>query len=115
MSTPRILSIVRPALYDRLFATDTRAKLHAIGEVTLQPDDTPWTPARLAGEIGGYDALLTCWGAPKLTPAVLEAADRLAIVAHSAGSVNSSSRGTAGAGHQGLFGVVAMAPPSPFA
>jgi phosphoglycerate dehydrogenase-like enzyme len=87
MSTPRILSIVSPALYDRLFADDVRAKLHAIGEVTLQDDDRRWTSERLVGEIGGYGALLTCWGAPKLTPEVLDAADRLGIVAHSAGTV----------------------------
>ena len=87
MSTPRILSVVTPELYDRLFADDIRAKLHAIGEVTLQADDRPWTPERLAAEIGGYDALLTCWGAPELTPAVLDAAGRLGIVAHAAGTV----------------------------
>jgi phosphoglycerate dehydrogenase-like enzyme len=87
MSIPRILSIVSPALYDRLFADDVREKLHAIGDVTLQANAAPWTPERLAGEIGGYDALLTCWGAPKLTPAVLDAGERLKIVAHAAGSV----------------------------
>lgn len=87
MSTPRILSIITPDLYDRLFAEDARATLRAIGDVTLQADSTPWTSERLAGEIGGYDALLTCWGAPRLTPDVLAAAGQLGIVAHSAGSV----------------------------
>jgi phosphoglycerate dehydrogenase-like enzyme len=87
MSTPRILSIIAPALYDRLFAEDVRATLHAIGDVTLQADDRPWTPERLAAVIGPYDALLTCWGAPELTTEVLAAAGRLGIVAHAAGSV----------------------------
>lgn len=87
MSTPRILSLVSPALYDRLFEPDVREMLHGIGEVTLQDDDSRWTSERLAGVIGDYDALLTCWGAPKLTPEVLEAAKRLKIVAHSAGTV----------------------------
>ncbi|HWV24286.1 MAG TPA: hydroxyacid dehydrogenase [Thermomicrobiales bacterium] len=84
---PRILSIITPALYDRLFAPDVREMLHAIGEVTLQDDDTPWTSGRLASVIGDYDALITCWGAPKITPDVLDAATRLRIVAHAAGSV----------------------------
>ena len=87
MSTPRILSLVAPALYDRLFEPDVREMLHAIGDVTLQNDDSKWTPERLAGVIGDYDALLTCWGAPKMTPEVLDAAKRLKIIAHSAGSV----------------------------
>lgn len=84
---PRILSIISPALYDRLFADDVRGVLHGIGDVTLQADDERWTPERLAGVIGDYDALLTCWGAPTLTSEVLEQATRLKIVAHSAGTV----------------------------
>lgn len=87
MSTPRILSLVSATLYDRLFAQDVRESLHRIGDVTLQQDDTRWTPGRLAGVIGDYDALLTCWGAPKMTPEVLDAAEKLKIIAHSAGSV----------------------------
>jgi len=84
---PRILSIVSPVLYDRLFVPDVREMLHNIGDVTLQDDESPWTPERLTGVIGDYDALITCWGAPKMTPEVLDAATKLKIIAHSAGSV----------------------------
>jgi phosphoglycerate dehydrogenase-like enzyme len=86
---PRILSIISPELYDRLFEPDIRETLLAIGDVTLQSDDSPWTSVRLAKEIGDYDALLTCWGAPRMTPEVLDAACKLRIIAHSAGSVKS--------------------------
>ncbi len=37
--------------------------------------------------IAGADACVTCWGTPALTPAMLEAAPGLKLVAHAAGSI----------------------------
>lgn len=45
------------------------------------------TSAEVAKAVPGYDALITGWGTPVLTPAVFERADALRIIAHSAGTV----------------------------
>jgi phosphoglycerate dehydrogenase-like enzyme len=37
--------------------------------------------------VPGFDAVLTSWGSPRFTDQVLDAADRLKIVAHAAGSI----------------------------
>lgn len=43
-------------------------------------NDDPETAARLAAQIGGYDGLVVCHGAPTISTAILEAAPRLRIV-----------------------------------
>jgi len=49
--------------------------------------DRDYTSDEVAEKIKGFDALITGWGTPPLTEAVFENADRLKIIAHSAGSV----------------------------
>jgi len=86
-SKPRILVAFRPSLYEVLYSPAQDAALRAYGEVTFHDSETNLTPEALAECIPGFDAVLTSWGSPRFTDEVLEAADRLRIIAHTAGSI----------------------------
>jgi len=86
-SKPRILVAFRPSLYEVLYSPAQDAALRAYGEVTFHNSETNLTSESLTECIPGFDALLTSWGTPRLTDQVLEAADKLRIVAHTAGSI----------------------------
>jgi phosphoglycerate dehydrogenase-like enzyme len=70
--------VFRPEDYTRL---QTHFDFHA------NPSDRNYTSDQLADEIEGVDALITGWGAPRVTRDVMDRADRLRLIAHSAGSV----------------------------
>jgi phosphoglycerate dehydrogenase-like enzyme len=53
----------------------------------MKPEERDWSSSELAQKIRGYDAVLTGWGTPVFTDEVLDAADRLRLIAHSAGSI----------------------------
>lgn len=84
---PRVLVLPGPTLYRELFSPAANRKLHAVADVTLSDSNDSWSADRLIAVIGEYDGLITGWGSPRLTDEVLNAASRLRIVAHSAGSV----------------------------
>lgn len=84
---PRILVAMRPALYDQLFAPAWDAQLRELGALTFQSQDGNLTSAQLAAQIGGHDIVITGWGSPVFTAEVLESAERLRLIAHSAGSI----------------------------
>jgi phosphoglycerate dehydrogenase-like enzyme len=84
---PKVLVLPGPTLYNRLFNAEVDARLRDLAEVTFNERDENWTSERLAGAIGAYDGLVTCWGSPLITDEVLDAATRLKVIAHSAGSV----------------------------
>ncbi|MGI8484040.1 MAG: hypothetical protein ACR2OU_07230 [Thermomicrobiales bacterium] len=83
----RVLVVPGPTLYHQLFTAEADERLHVVADVTFNESDAAWSSTRLAEVIGGYDGLITGWGSPRLTDEVLDAAGRLQIVAHSAGSV----------------------------
>ncbi len=56
-------------------------------DVTVNTTGRNLTSDEIAAGIAGYDAIVTGWGAPALTDAVFENADKLRLVAHSAGSI----------------------------
>ena len=78
---------MRPALFDQLFAEEQQARLRALGEVTLQPGDDNLDEAQLTQLIKGRDMVITSWGTPPFSHTVLAAADRLRLIAHSAGTI----------------------------
>ncbi len=86
---PKILVLPGPTLYRRLFNDEVDARLRALSDVTFNERDENWTSERLTAEIGQFDGLVTCWGSPRITPQVLDAATNLRVIAHSAGSVKS--------------------------
>lgn len=84
---PNILIAIRRALYDQLFAQDQQKRLSALGDVMMQEQDANLTEARLTELIRGHDIVITGWGSPPFSEALLAAADRLQLIAHSAGSI----------------------------
>ncbi len=78
---------MRPALYDQLFDEEQQARLRALGEVTLQPGDNNLDETQLTRLISGRDIVITSWGTPPFSDKVLAAADRLRLIAHSAGTI----------------------------
>ena len=95
---PRILFAPAREHTGKVFAPEVMARLEARFDVDRNDRDTDLTEAELRERIAGCDGLVTGWGAsdprvlrPRgamaLTPAIMEAADRLRIIAHAAGSV----------------------------
>jgi phosphoglycerate dehydrogenase-like enzyme len=87
MEPPRVLYLPPPSHTARVFRLETYGRLCRRFDVTASGLEERWTAETLAQRIPGYDAVVTGWGSPSFTGAVLENADRLRIVAHSAGSV----------------------------
>jgi phosphoglycerate dehydrogenase-like enzyme len=78
---------ITPALYHQLFSEAAQARLHAVAQVRLNESDRNWTSEELARHIGGFDMAITGWGTPIFDAEVMAAADRLRLIAHSAGSI----------------------------
>lgn len=70
-----------------VFSEVTLERLKDAFDVTFNDLDRDCTSEEVASRIGGFDALITGWGSPSLKASVFESADRLRIIAHSAGSV----------------------------
>ena len=88
MSKPRIWYIPTPDHTEKVFTPEIYQRMLATFEVTVNETDQGLTTEQVTAGISGYDGLVTGWGsAPPLTAGVFEAADRLRIIAHSAGSV----------------------------
>ncbi|MHB0857747.1 MAG: hydroxyacid dehydrogenase [Anaerolineae bacterium] len=87
MDAVRVLVTVPQPLRDQLLTYEALAKLTGMAQVILNDDGRNWTEEELAQRLPGIDALITGWGIVRLTAEVLERADHLRIVAHSAGSV----------------------------
>ncbi|RMF01981.1 MAG: hydroxyacid dehydrogenase [Chloroflexi bacterium] len=58
-----------------------------MAQVTYNTEERDWTSTELAEKLPGFDAIITGWGSPKFTGAVIAAAGRLKLIAHSAGSI----------------------------
>src|SRR5262245_34304222 len=87
MDRPRVLYVPPPSHTARVFRPEIYERFCRRFEVTASADDERWPSDTLAQRIGGYDAVVTGWASPPFTGEVLEKADRLRIVAHSAGSI----------------------------
>ena len=84
---PKILIALRPALFDLLFAKEEQARLRRLGDVTMPGQEGDLSEAQLTALIGGHEIVITSWGTPSFSAAVLAEADRLKLIAHSAGSI----------------------------
>jgi phosphoglycerate dehydrogenase-like enzyme len=84
---PRVLVLPTPTLYRELFTPEADAALRDLADVTFSERDGSWSADELAAVIAEYDAVVTGWGSPRFTDDVIEAAGRLRLIAHSAGSV----------------------------
>jgi phosphoglycerate dehydrogenase-like enzyme len=84
---PKIFVALRPSLYPVLFSTASDQTLRALGDLVFQRTEASLTATQLAQQIRGFDAIITGWGTPRFTAEVLDAADRLRLIAHTAGSI----------------------------
>jgi len=83
----RILCIPTNEHIKYVFTNETLKRLKNLFDVTFNDLGRNYTSQELASKIKGFDGLITGWGSPPLTEEVFENADRLKIIAHSAGSV----------------------------
>lgn len=87
VSRPRVLVVPPPVLYRELFTPAADAALRTFADVTFNTREERWTTSDLAAALPGIDAVITGWGTPSFSDEVLHDADRLRLIAHSAGSV----------------------------
>ena len=87
MSKPRIFVAPSGKLQEQLFPSQVRDALSAFAEPIYNSSDKRLTAEDLAARIADCEALITGWGSPKLDPTILDAAKKLQIVSHAAGSV----------------------------
>jgi len=89
----KIIAALPQHTKDRCFTDAAWKKLQSLGEFhwfshngwSKEPPNPSFTD--FCKTLGGADILLTGWGAPKITPDVLNANPNLKLIAHSAGSV----------------------------
>ena len=81
----RTVLAATPSFRDMVFGATSVARLKALGDVVVLDD--PGDATALTAALPGADVLITSWGATPLTAEVLDHADRLRLIAHSASSV----------------------------
>lgn len=87
MRKPKVLVLPSGELQAQLFHKSVRERLAHFADPVYNETES-LSSEELADRLPGFEALVTGWGSPKLTPEVLDAADRLGLVAHAAGSVH---------------------------
>jgi len=87
MGKPKIFVTPSGKLQEQLFLPRVREELASFADPTYNQKEERLTSEELAALLPGYQGLLTGWGAPQLTPAVLDAASELRMVAHAAGTI----------------------------
>jgi phosphoglycerate dehydrogenase-like enzyme len=87
MSKPKVWYIQPEGHTRQVFRPEHFQRMLDEFDVTVNPEPRNLPVEELAAGIAGYDAMVTGWGAPMLTDGFFENADKLQIIAHSAGSV----------------------------
>ena len=88
MSRPKVLILPQGSLYRDLFPPRVREALSGFADVHEDPEGPGgWPPDRLHAALADADAVVTGWGSPRIDAAALDAASRLRIVAHAAGTI----------------------------
>jgi len=75
------------ALRDSLFTSEAMSRLDTVAELATPTVLTEFGSAEARSVLARLDALITGWGCPRVSPAVLDLAPRLRLIAHAAGSV----------------------------
>jgi phosphoglycerate dehydrogenase-like enzyme len=87
MDKLHVLVTVPEPLRGTLVTPEAWARLQELATVAANEDGRNWNAQEIAQRLPGMDALVTGWGIVPLTDDVLRGADRLRLIAHSAGSV----------------------------
>jgi len=87
ISKPKILVLPVSDLYNDIFVPEVDSQLRVLGGLAFNTKNKNINSTELAQIIHGYDAVISGWGSPKFTEEVLDSANQLKLVAHSAGSI----------------------------
>ncbi|MBI4532242.1 MAG: hypothetical protein HY709_12065 [Candidatus Latescibacteria bacterium] len=88
MPKPKVLCIPPASHTELMFKEGMFNRMQTLFKVKkVNKTGKNYTTERVAGEIAGYNGLVTGWGSPVLTAEVFERANRLKVIAHAAGSV----------------------------
>ncbi len=87
MGSPKVLYAPVPSHTEKVFRTETYERMLKLFDVTANGRDENFTSEEIVGKAGGMDAVVTGWGTPPLKEDFFEKADKLRIIAHSAGSI----------------------------
>ena len=82
-----IITMPRIDRYGDIFQPDIMADLEQSAEVLHNDLGRAFTTEELGEHARDCDAIITAWGAPKIDKTVVDAAPKLRIIAHAAGSV----------------------------
>lgn len=82
-----LVTIPKGHIRDTFLPPDTAARLETLGEVIWNDSERQLTEKELEEKIPDVTVLVTGWGTPGLSEAVLQKADALKIVAHTGGTV----------------------------
>jgi phosphoglycerate dehydrogenase-like enzyme len=90
VSRPLILVLPQGALYRELFPPQVHNALSAFAEVVDDPEGHGgWPRGKLHAALREVDGVITGWGSPRMDVEALDAAPRLKIVGHAAGTIKS--------------------------
>ncbi|MBV9409589.1 MAG: hydroxyacid dehydrogenase, partial [Candidatus Eremiobacteraeota bacterium] len=84
---PKALLAYAPERNPDTFAPDQSARLGALVELVRPEPVRAFSPDGVADALREAEVLVTGWGAPMVDAAALDAAPRLKLIAHLAGSV----------------------------
>ena len=87
MGKPRILYLPTSGHTEKVFKPEVFARFQDRFDVTLNETDSNYTSNQVSERIAGFDGVVTGWGSPPITEKVMQHANALRIIAHSAGSV----------------------------
>lgn len=87
MGKPRILYLPTSGHTEKVFKPEVFARFQDRFDVTLNETDSNYTSDQVSERIAGFDGVVTGWGSPPITEKVMQHANALRIIAHSAGSV----------------------------
>ena len=83
----KVLYVCTPGHTQRVFRPGKFEEMLELFDVTWSDRSAQWTTEEMTEQVAGMDAVVTGWGAPPTSEEFFESADRLRIIAHSAGSV----------------------------
>lgn len=83
----KVLYVCTASHTERVFGPEKYQEFLDLFEVAANETGESWTSEEVAERVEGMDAVVTGWGAPPTTEEFYENADKLKIIAHSAGSV----------------------------
>ncbi len=87
MSKPKLLYLPTSGHTESVFKPEEFERLQTQFDVTSNETGSNYTSEQAAELVAGYDGVVTGWGTPQITEEVMQNADKLRIIAHSAGSI----------------------------